>query len=104
MHIIAIWNTEGRNCFNSCNRNWLKELTKDIPEANNWDINYIHNDPYPSALSTEMTHGLSKVRKLPSDHLIKPHKDPKIQIATLDPPQSSDKVQDCRDWTYAQSG
>jgi hypothetical protein len=26
MHIIAIWNTKGRNCLNACNKNWLKEL------------------------------------------------------------------------------
>ena len=33
VHIIAIWNTEGRNCLNACNENWLKELAKEIPEA-----------------------------------------------------------------------
>jgi hypothetical protein len=33
MHTIAIWNTEGSNCLNACNKNWLKELVKEIPEA-----------------------------------------------------------------------
>jgi len=28
MHIIAVWNTKGRNCLNACNKNWLKELAK----------------------------------------------------------------------------
>jgi hypothetical protein len=66
MHIIALWNTKGRNCLNACNKNWLKELAK-IPETK-WEINCIYNNPYPSALSTERTPGLTKVRKLPSDH------------------------------------
>jgi hypothetical protein len=69
MHIIAIWNTKGRNYWcNACNKNWLKVLAKEIFEAK-WEINYIHNDPYPSALRTEETPGLNKVRKLPSGHL-----------------------------------
>jgi hypothetical protein len=50
MHIIALWNTKGRNCLDACNKNWLKELAKEIPGAK-WEINYIHNDPYPSSLS-----------------------------------------------------
>jgi len=45
MHIIAIWNTKGRNCLNACSKNWQKEIAKEIPEAK-WEINYIHNDPY----------------------------------------------------------
>jgi hypothetical protein len=44
MHIIALWNTGGRNCLNACNKNWLKELAKKIPEAK-WGIIWIHNDP-----------------------------------------------------------
>ena len=112
MCLIAIWNTKGRKCLNACNKNWLKELAKEIPEAK-WDINYIHNDPYPSALSIEKTPGLIEVRKLPSDH---PHQTPQglqDKSSTLDPTQSSDeatqhssspnlihKVQGWRDWTY----
>jgi hypothetical protein len=44
MHIIAIWNKEGRNCLNACNKNWSKQLAKEKPEAK-WEINNIHNDP-----------------------------------------------------------
>jgi hypothetical protein len=51
-HIVAIWNTKGRNCLNACNKNWLKELAEEFFEAK-WEINNIHSDPYPSALSTE---------------------------------------------------
>jgi hypothetical protein len=39
---------KGRNGINACNKNWLKELAKENSEAK-WEINYIHNDPYPSA-------------------------------------------------------
>ena len=49
MNIIAIWKTKGRNCLNACNKNWLKELAKEIPEAK-WEINCIHNDPNLSHL------------------------------------------------------
>jgi len=59
LHIIAIWNIKGRNCLNACNKDWLKELTKEIPEAK-WEINCIYNNPHPSALSTEQTLGLNK--------------------------------------------
>ena len=38
MHIIAVWNTKGRNCLNACNKNWLKELGLEILEAK-WEIN-----------------------------------------------------------------
>jgi hypothetical protein len=57
----------------------LKDLAKENPEAN-WEIyciSCIHNDPYPSALSTEETPGLNKVRKLTTT-FVKPHKAPKI--------------------------
>ena len=73
-----------------------------------------HNDPYPSALSTEKTPGLNKVKKLPSDNLRQTPQDPRDdKKRTLDPPQSSDEatqhssspnlirnVLDWRDWTY----
>jgi hypothetical protein len=49
MHIIAIWNTEGRNCLNACNKNWLKEPAKEVSEAK-WDINYIHMGSWPESL------------------------------------------------------
>ena len=113
MHIVAIWNTEDRNCLNARNKNSLKGLAKEIPEAK-WEINYFPNDPYPSILSPEKTPGLTKVRKLPSDHLHQTPQDPQDNnSSTLDPPQSSDeatqqsssnsnlirKVQDWRDWT-----
>jgi len=111
-HVIAIRNTKGRNCLNACNKNWLKELAKEFPEAK-WEINYIHNDPYPSALSIEKNPGHKKVKKLPNDHL---HKTPQglwNRNSTLDPPQSSDeatqhssianltrKVQNWLNWTF----
>jgi len=84
--------TEGRNCISACNTNWLKELDKEIPEAK-WEINSIHNDPYPSALALKRhAPGLIKVRKLPSDHLHQTPQGPQDKNSTLDPPQSSDKA------------
>jgi hypothetical protein len=68
VHSIAIWNTEGRNCLNACNKKWLKDLAKEILEAK-WEIKCIHNDPYPSVLGIVKTPGLNKVRKPPRDHL-----------------------------------
>ena len=38
----AIWNTKGRHCLNACNKNCLKKLDKEIPEAE-WKINCMHN-------------------------------------------------------------
>jgi len=36
---IAIWNAKGRLCLNAHNKNWLKELAKEIPETNpKWEI------------------------------------------------------------------
>ena len=112
MHIIAVWITKGRNCLNSCNKYWLKELAKEIPEAK-WKINCIHSDPYSSALSTEETPGLNKMRKLPNDHLRQTPQGPQDKTRTLDQFQCSSeatqqssspnlicKVQDWRDWTY----
>jgi hypothetical protein len=54
VHIIAIWNIKCRHCLNACNKNWLKELAKGIPEAK-WKIKCITDVPYPFALSTEKT-------------------------------------------------
>jgi hypothetical protein len=98
LHIIAIWSTKGRNCLSACNKNWLKDHAKDIPEAK-WEINpsttptdrlptafiplLIHRTPYPSALSTGKTPGLYKVNKLPSDRLHQTHKQgPQDKIST----------------------
>jgi hypothetical protein len=92
-------------------QNWLKEFAKEISEAK-WETNYIPNDPYPSALSTEKTPGLNKVRKLPSDQLHQTPQGPQDKTSNQNRPQSSDeatqhssspnlirKVQDWRDWT-----
>jgi len=38
---------------------WLKRLAKETPEAK-WEINYIHIDPYPSALCNERLLALLK--------------------------------------------
>jgi hypothetical protein len=35
--VIAIWNTKCRICLNAHNKDWLKELAKEIPEAK-WEI------------------------------------------------------------------
>jgi hypothetical protein len=51
LKIIAIWNTKGRVCLNAHNKDWLKELAKDIPEAK-WEIQNIHNHPYQTALGS----------------------------------------------------
>ena len=116
LQIIAIWNTKGRNCLKAYNNNWLKVAKAGggggCPEAK-WEINCIHNDPYPSALSNERNQGLNNARKLPSDHLHQIPQGPQDKTCTLDPPYSSDKVtqhssspnliqkvQDWRDWTY----
>jgi hypothetical protein len=32
LKIIAIWNTKGRVCLNAHNKDWLKELAKEIPD------------------------------------------------------------------------
>jgi len=111
LHIIAIWSTKGRNCLSACNKNWLKDHAKDIPEAK-WEINYNHNDPYPSALS-EKNPGLNKVRKLLNDHFHQTPQGLQDKVSTLDRPQSSDeatkhrsgpklirKVQDWQERTY----
>ena len=96
----------------ACNKNWLKYLAKEIPEAK-WEIKYIHNDPYPSALTTEKTPGHNKVRNYSTTTFVNPTRPPKGTTSTLDQLQCSDKaiqhrsspnlirkVQDRRDWTY----
>ena len=40
--VIAIWNTKGRICLIAHNKDWLKELAKDIPEAK-LEIQNTHN-------------------------------------------------------------
>ena len=37
LQIIAIWNTKGRVCLNAHNKDWLKELAKEIHEGK-WEI------------------------------------------------------------------
>jgi hypothetical protein len=51
LQVIAIWNTKGRVCLNADNKDWLKELAKEIPEAK-WEIQNIHNHPH----TTNMAH------------------------------------------------
>ena len=51
LKIIVIWNTKGRVCLNAHNKDWLKELAKEIPEAK-WEIQSIHNHPYQTALGS----------------------------------------------------
>ena len=67
LQIIAIWNTKGRVCLNAHNKDWLKELVKEIPEAT-WEIQNIHNHPYQTALGSGQHSGLNKFNKLPNDH------------------------------------
>ena len=33
LQVISIWNTKCRVCLNAHNKDWLKELAKEIPEA-----------------------------------------------------------------------
>ena len=54
LQTIVIWNAKGRVCLNAHNKDWLKELAKEIPEAK-WDIQNIHNHPYQTALSSAQT-------------------------------------------------
>jgi len=70
VHIIPIWITEGKNCINACNKNWLKDLAKENSEEK-WKINCIHKDPYSSALSTEETPGLH-IQQPPSSNPTRP--------------------------------
>ena len=63
LQIIAIWNTKGRVCLNTHNKDWLKEPAKEIPEAK-WEIQSIHNHPYQTALGSRHHSGLNKFDKL----------------------------------------
>ena len=117
MQIIAIWNTKGRVCLNAHNKDWLKELAIEIPEAK-WEIQNIHNHPYQTALGSGQHSGLNKINKLPNDHPQAsegPDKTSGLLISTDQPhnycnideaPQNSSsqnltrKVKDWRDWTY----
>ena len=45
MHIIAIWNTEGRNCLNACNKNWLKSLPNNFLRQSGKSITFIMTLP-----------------------------------------------------------
>ena len=114
LQIIAIWNNKDRVCLNAYNKDWLKELAKEIPEAK-WEIQNIHNHPYQTALGPGQHSGLNKIIKLPNDHP-QASEGPDItsaQISTDQPhtcnideaPQNSSsqnvtrKVKDWRDWT-----
>ena len=116
LQIIAIWNTKGRVCLNAHNKDWLKELAIEIPEAK-WEIQNIHNHPYQTALGSAQHSRLNKFNKLPNDHpqaTEGPYKTSAL-ISTDQPhnycnineaPQNSSsqnltrKVKDWRDWTY----
>jgi len=115
LQIIAIWNTKGRISLNAHNKDWLKELAKEIPEAT-WEIQNTHNHPYQTALGSGQHSGLNKLNKLPNDHPQAPEGPDKTSalISTDQPhncnmdeaPQNSSsqnltrKVKDWRDWTY----
>jgi ribonuclease HI len=115
LQIIAIWNTKGRVCLNAHNKDWLKELAKEIPEAM-WEIQNIHNHPYQSALGSGQHSGLNKFNKLPNDYpqaLEGPDKTSALMSIDQphncnidESPQNSSsqnltcKVKDWRDWTY----
>ena len=45
--------------LNAHNKDWLKELAKEIPEAK-WEIQNIHNHPYQTALGSGQHSGLNK--------------------------------------------
>jgi hypothetical protein len=51
LKIIATWNTKGRVCLTAHNKDWLKELAKEIPEAT-WEVQNIYNHPYHTALGS----------------------------------------------------
>jgi len=67
LQIIAIWNIKGMICLNAHNKDWLKELAKEIPEAK-WEIWNVHNHPYRTGLGSGQHSGLNKSIKLPNDH------------------------------------
>ena len=53
--------------LNAHNKDWLKELAKEIPEAK-WEIQNIHSHPYQTALGFGQHSGLKYFNKLPNDH------------------------------------
>jgi hypothetical protein len=67
LQVIALWNTNGRVCLNAHNKDWLKDIAKEIPEGK-WEIQNIHNHPYQTALGSGQQSGLTKINKLPNDH------------------------------------
>jgi len=116
LQIIAIWNTKkGRVCLNAHNKDWLKELAKEIPEAT-WEIQKIHNHPYQTALGSGQHSGLNKFNKLPNDHPQAPEGPDKTSaLISTDQPHNCNinealqnsssqnltrNVKDWRDWTY----
>jgi hypothetical protein len=119
LKIIAIWNTKGRVCLNAHNKDWLKELAKEIPEAK-WEVINIHDHPYQTSLGSGQHSGLNKCNKLPNDHPQAPECPglTSALISTDQPhncnidkaPQNSSsqnltrKVKDWRDWTYTDGG
>jgi hypothetical protein len=60
LKIVAIWKTKGRVCLNAHNKDWLKELAKEIPQEAKWEIQNIHNHPYQTALGSGQHSGLNK--------------------------------------------
>jgi hypothetical protein len=115
LQIIAIWNTKGRVCLNAHNKDWLKELAKEIPEAK-WEIQNIHNHPYQTALGSGQHSGPNKITKLPNDHPeASEGPDKTSDLISTDQPHNCNideaphnsssqnltrKVKDWRDWTY----
>jgi hypothetical protein len=117
LQIVAIWITKGKVCLNAHNKDWLKEIAKEFPEAK-WGIQNIHNHPYQTALGSGQHSGLNKFNKLPNDHPQAskgPDKTSALLISTDQPhdycnideaPQNSSsqnltrKVKNWRDWTY----
>jgi hypothetical protein len=72
LQIIAIWSTKGRVCLNAHNKDWLKELAKEIPEAK-WETQNIHNHPYQTALGSGHTQDSTNLISYPMTTL-KPQK------------------------------
>ena len=115
LKIIAIWNTKGRVCLNAHNKDWLKELAKEIPEAK-WEIQNIQNHPCKTALGSGQHSGLNKFNKLPNDHPQAPEGPDKTSaLMSTDQPHNCNideapqnsfsqnltrKGKDWRDWTY----
>jgi hypothetical protein len=52
--VIAICNTKGKVCLNAHNKDWLKEIAKDIPEAK-WELQNIHYHPLPNSFRFRTT-------------------------------------------------